>query len=343
MTKFPLGPMLPRGLRLPGTRLPIAKLPITRLPSGLGETASLVGRALREVGRGVLVPPPRGDGDGDELFLTCHLGPQAGGRMYKLYVPAGARGRAAPLVVMLHGCTQSPDDFATGTRMNALAEEHGCLIAYPEQIAAANSARCWNWFNTADQHRDRGEPALIAAITREVMARHQVDARRVYVAGLSAGGAAAAVMAATYPDLYAAIGVHSGLACGAARDVASAMTAMRDGATDAARAAIPVPAIIFHGDRDSTVNPRNADAVLAQLMPREGLTPHTTRGQVPGGHAWRRTVFADRSGRERLEQWDVTGLGHAWSGGDRAGSYTDPAGPDASREMLRFFLDQTHK
>ncbi|MFC7478515.1 alpha/beta hydrolase family esterase [Dankookia sp. GCM10030260] len=265
----------------------------------------------------------------------------AGGRGYKLYIPAASRGAAMPLVVMLHGCTQSPDDFAAGTRMNALAEEHGCLIVYPGQTQAANAQKCWNWFSPADQQRDQGEPALIAGITRQVMRDHAVDPRRVYVAGLSAGGAAAAIMGQAYPELYAAVGVHSGLACGAARDMPSAFAAMRQGAGGPAeaRSRQVMPTIVFHADKDHTVNPRNGDQVIAQSAASSTLRAEVQRGQVPGGHAYTRTLHADAAGRPVLEQWLVHGGGHAWSGGSVAGSYTDPRGPDASREMLRFFLE----
>jgi len=241
---------------------------------------------------------------------------------------------------MLHGCTQSPDDFAAGTRMNLLAEEQACFIAYPAQMLAANPSGCWNWFDPGNQRRDGGEPSIIAGITRAVMGDFSIDPRRVYVAGLSAGGAAAAVLGGTYPDLFAAVGVHSGLACGAARDVASAFAAMRQGGIPAAgHGGRTVPTIVFHGSRDATVHPRNGAQVIAQVTasaPR--LTTRVELGQEAGGHAYKRTLHVDAAGRIMFEHWDVEGGGHAWFGGSSDGSHTDPRGPDASREMLRFFL-----
>jgi poly(hydroxyalkanoate) depolymerase family esterase len=263
----------------------------------------------------------------------------AGSRAYKLYIPSGCTNRALPLVVMLHGCTQSPDDFAAGTRMNDLAEEMSFLVAYPAQTQAANASKCWNWFSAGDQQRDQGEPSLIAGITRQIISDFPVDPRRVYVAGLSAGGAAAAIMGSTYPDLYAAIGVHSGLACGAASDLPSAFAAMRQGgARRQGRSAVAVPTIVFHGDRDTTVNPVNADQVINQSKAETNLRASVSRGEAPGGISYTRTVQTDESGRPMLEQWVLHGAGHAWSGGSAAGSYTEPRGPDASREMMRFFL-----
>jgi poly(hydroxyalkanoate) depolymerase family esterase len=288
----------------------------------------------------------------DGRFLTKSFSNQAGSRAYKLYVPSQYRGQPLPLIVMLHGCTQSPDDFAAGTRMNLLAEEDNCFVVYPEQTASANISKCWNWFRPGDQIRGHGEPALIVGITRQVMSDYSVDEERIYAAGLSAGAAAAAILAAAYPDLYAAIGVHSGLACGAARDVPSAFAAMRrsgqvarrrsgDNSSGRGRYLRTVPAIVFHGDQDTTVHPNNGDQVIAQLKEALAADAKVTveGGRVPGGRAYTRTVHRDAADHSIFEQWVIHGAGHAWSGGSLAGSYTDPQGPDATREMLRFFLD----
>lgn len=266
----------------------------------------------------------------------------AGSRKYKLYVPSCYTGEPLPLVVMLHGCKQSPDDFAAGTRMNELAESARIVVAYPDQPSSANPARCWNWFNAGDQMRDAGEPSLIAGITRQIMHDYAVDAARVYVAGLSAGGAAAAIMGATYPDLYAAICVHSGVPCGVARDLPSAFATMRQGGTvavDAARA--PVPAIVFHSDGDTVVSPRNGEQVITQSKAGLDLRRKVSLGKSEGGIDYTRTVHSDEDGFHILEHWLLHGVGHAWSGGSSAGSYTDPRGPDASREAVRFFLSHS--
>ncbi|KMO31655.1 esterase [Methylobacterium aquaticum] len=260
-----------------------------------------------------------------------------GRRAYRLYVPGGYRGRPRPLVVMLHGCTQTPEDFATGTGMNALAEAETILVAYPEQPRSANQARCWNWYSPADQGRDSGETGIIAGITRAVMDAYAVDPRRVYVAGISAGGSAAANVAVAYPDLYAAVGVHSGLCAGAARSLSGAIAAMRDGV---AGTASPIPTIVFHGDRDTTVNPKNAAALAAATGER---LIRRDEGQVPNGRAYERHLYADAAGRPAVEHWVIHGSGHAWSGGDPAGSYTDPQGPSATREMWRFFKEHPRR
>src|SRR5919112_98702 len=358
-------PSLPNGLSngLPGLldglpSSPPAVLPglpdgLPNLPDGLPGLP----KGLPGLTKGV--PGPAVVPAGGRFVERSYTGP-AGGRTYKLYVPSGYTGQEAiPLVVMLHGCTQNPDDFAAGTSMNELAETHTFLVAYPAQAQNANMQKCWNWFKASDQQRGQGEPAMIAGITRQVIEEYEVADGRVYVAGMSAGGAMAAIMGATYPDLYAAVGVHSGLAPGAAQDLASAFSAMQGGGVsktprdESTRGRVSVPMIVFHGDRDTTVHPRNAEQLLAHYRTvdstpggrnatGEPVPPVAMRkGQVSGGYPYTRATQRDADGRPILEQWTVHGLGHAWSGGSSAGSYTDAKGPDASAEMMRFF-DQQH-
>jgi poly(hydroxyalkanoate) depolymerase family esterase len=282
-----------------------------------------------------LTPPRQAQG----TFLPGHFSDGRAQRDYKLYVPPQAGERALPLVVMLHGCTQDPDDFAAGTGMNEAARRSGCFVLYPAQTAQANPQRCWNWFKHSHQERGRGEPALLAAMTRHVMARHDIDPARVYVAGLSAGGAMAAILGSTYPDLYAAAGVHSGLAAGAARDLPSALAAMRTGGAAAASGRADLPTIVFHGDADATVHPDNGQHVITASAARAIGDPEVHRQRAAGGRDYTRRVHRAAGGAVLAEHWVVHGSGHAWSGGSRQGSYTDPAGPDATEQMLRFFLE----
>ncbi|MBY0242786.1 MAG: PHB depolymerase family esterase [Burkholderiaceae bacterium] len=283
--------------------------------------------------------PPRPLPPGAQFIDAVYTG-ATGTRHYKLYIPAGYRGQPLPLVVMLHGCTQDPDDFAAGTRMNALAEEHGCLVAYPAQSQQANQQRCWNWFNALDQQRGQGEPAIIAGIAQQIAAHYAVSPGQVYVAGLSAGGAMAVIAGTLYPDVFAAVGVHSGLPYASAQDLPSALQAMKRGAAGQGAAAQGAgrPIIVFHGDRDHTVHPRNGEQVVAQQLQRHpGAQAEHDRGSVPDGHGYTRTTHRHPDGTPLGEHWVVHGAGHAWSGGSADGSYTDARGPDASREMLRFF------
>ena len=284
--------------------------------------------------------PPHARPSSRASFAEHTFSNDAGTRSYRLFIPTGYDRAPLPLVVMLHGCTQSSADFAAGTRMNEVAEAANVFVAYPEQPRGANMSKCWNWFRTGDQHRDRGEPSLLAGITRQIMLDYRIDARKVFVAGLSAGGAAAAIMGHEYPELYAAVGVHSGLACGAARDLQSALAAMRSGAPAgrAGRPAKPVPTIVFHGTADRTVHPSNAGHVIAEAVPANEKV-ELSRGCSSSGMAYARKVY--KQGRHPdAEEWMLEGVGHAWSGGSAAGSYTEPKGPDASREMMRFFLDR---
>jgi poly(hydroxyalkanoate) depolymerase family esterase len=280
-------------------------------------------------------------------FVAGSYANEAGARAYKLYIPSGYAKQRMPLVVMLHGCSQTADAFADGTRMNTLAEEQQCFVLYPEQTQAANRSRCWNWFKRGDQGRDQGEPAILAGMTQEIMRRYGIDRGRVYVAGLSAGGAMAAVMGNAYPEIFAAVGVHSGLACGSAHDLASALAAMRGRPSDkgCSRSGLTsqapaTPTIVFHGDRDKTVHPRNGEHVVSRSLEQNGTSsaaPSVEHAQAPDGHAYTRTLHRDSTGRVVLEYWLVHGGGHAWFGGSPGGSYTDPQGPDATREMIRFF------
>lgn len=283
----------------------------------------------------------------------------AGSRAYKLYVPARIGDTPPPLVVMLHGCTQSADDFAAGTGMNRLADEHGFLVVYPEQASSANPSRCWNWFNAQDQVRDSGEPSLIAGIVRDVAARHRVDARRIFVAGLSAGAAMAVILGQTYPELFAGVGAHSGLPYRSAHDIPSALAAMKGGRSGISglkstpgpenaqrrKIAQAVPTIVFHGDRDHTVQQANGLEIVQQARHAHAaaeagvaLRDSMARGTSPGGRNFSRTLHVDAAGGVRVESWTVHGAGHAWAGGSASGSYTDPSGPNASAEMVRFFL-----
>jgi poly(hydroxyalkanoate) depolymerase family esterase len=307
-------------------------------------------RALRHpLPNGSVLQPTKVDVAGPGQWIAgTHTG-AAGRRDYKLYIPSGYHGQAVPLVVMLHGCTQTPDDFAAGTGMNGVAEAEGFLVAYPAQAPTANISKCWNWFEAAHQQREQGEPALIAGITRQVMAQYNIDPGRVYVAGLSAGGAMAAIMGVTYPDLYAAVGVHSGLAPGSAQDLPSALQAMQQGGQRGqAGVGHRAPLILFHGDGDTTVHRCNADRLVQQWTaaagsqtPRAAVPPVTVeRGQVDDGHTYTRQIYRDGRGQPVVERWTIHGAGHAWSGGSHSGSYTDPAGPDASRELARFFREQ---
>lgn len=302
---------------------------------------------------------PHAEGPGQ--FLAGSHTHQHLTRHHKLYLPAAvASGQMRPraLVVMLHGCTQNPDDFAAGTGMNAQAEAQGFIVLYPEQSQQANASLCWNWFKHNHQQRGRGEAAWLADISQQVASRYRVDPARIFIAGLSAGGAMAASVAAAYPEIFSGVGVHSGLAPGAANNLQQALSAMRSGAAHAATTGVrgepalagaqplPVPAIVFHGDGDTTVHPRNGQQVLAAaLASASQQASHAApqaeapqQGRASEGRHYTRTCYRRGDGRPLAEHWQVHGAGHAWSGGQAAGSYTDPSGPDATAEMLRFFF-----
>jgi len=266
---------------------------------------------------------------------------QWGRRRYWLFTPPAADEQPRPLLMMLHGCTQAPEDFALGTRMNDVARQHGVMVVYPMQTKSDNPNRCWNWFRTGDQKRNAGEPAELAALVRELVGRGNVDPERVYIAGMSAGAAMASILAREFPQLFAAVGMHSGLVAGAAHDMVSALGAMQGRvplmkADATSRSSMPL--ITFHGDRDTTVVSANADSAVAA---HAGSLQSTQGGR--DGREYTRRCYGTGATGCTIEQWTIHGGGHAWSGGDARGSHTDAAGPDASREMMRFFLSHSRR
>lgn len=316
-------------------KLPLGET-IARLRSGAFPNFGLSPEAFATLGKRPRVHVPDG-----ASYLSRTFACQAGARPYKVYAPSKRCSGKAPLVVMLHGCTQNADDFAVGAGMNRLAEERGFVVAYPEQPFTANQLGCWNWFNPADQQRDAGEPGIIAGLTRFLIDEMNLDDARVFVAGLSAGGAMADVMSVAYPDLYAGAGVHSGLPHGSATDQSSAFVAMsgKHMSRGTAHARKRTRTIIFHGDRDSKVHPANAERILTEARAALSAThEEKTQSGTANGRRYDRRIVCDGRGVAQLEYWAVEGLGHAWSGGSLEGSHTDQRGPDASREMMRFFL-----
>jgi len=290
-------------------------------------------------------------------FLSKRFSGAVGSRDFKLYVPSSYNGSPLPLVIMLHGCTQDPDDFALGTRANRWAELTPCLVAYPKQVQRANAHRCWNWFNPLDQRAGAGEPAIIAGITKKIAAEYAVDVQRVYVAGLSAGGAMAAIMGETYPHVFAAVGVHSGLPAGAAKSISAALSVMKTGrsvtssSTSFQQAGKPasngrvVPMIVIHGDADRTVNPINATQIVEDALETRrvinGTQPLEPQVQTIEAtttqHGYRLTNYLDAGGLSTIQQWEILDAGHTWVGGNPSGTYTAARGPDAMRAMLDFF------
>lgn len=289
---------------------------------------------------------------------------------YRLYLPNAGAGTARPLVVMLHGCTQDPVDFAVGTRANEHAEAAGAIVLYPEQPQSAHPQKCWSWFDPAHQARGAGEPALLAGTTRAVIEETGADPERIFTAGISAGGSMAQILTAAYPELYRALAVHSAPAYRSAGDVATALSILRQGVTDAASLpgrvlaamgdrARPVPTLVVHGSVDPVVRVVNGEQVLrqwAEVARRSGTATPQKAGapiptgcpDVPGLSVETSTIEARKpalrcvySGAAvALEYWAVEGMGHAWSGGSEAGTYTDPAGPDATERVFRFLLGQ---
>lgn len=337
---------VPKAARTPGDTVRQASTPVVADRVAVDETA-VAGPAVTG---DAAVARPRRATFGERVFTFN------GERYpYRLFIPAPPPNNDAdssasqgpmPLVVLLHGCKQDAQDFARGTAMNRLAEAQGCMVLYPEQTSRSNAQRCWNWFEPGHQQLDEGEPGMIAALTQQVLAHdyngQRADPERVYIAGLSAGGAMASVVAGLYPHIFAAVGVHSGLPSGAAQDLMSAFGAMRRGARGMATA--PMPTIVFHGSADTTVHPDNgdhiSDAALAALK-AAGLPLQKSRSKVGAETqetSTEKTVYRVADGPSYVEHWRIDAGPHAWSGGDAAGSYTDPDGPSASAAMLAFFL-----
>ena len=280
-------------------------------------------------------------------FIEGRFESRLGARRYKLFIPASpapAQGRA--VVVMLHGCTQNADDIARGTRLNDRAGSAlgGALVLYPEQGATDNPQKCWNWFDQSHQARDGGEPALLAAMIADVTARYHADERRVFLGGISAGGAMAVNLAVAYPERFAGVTVHSGIPYRAAKNVMEALPVMRNGPAEAATIApTRVPLLVLHGEADAVVSARNASALASQwrgaVQQALGaeLTPREETGRSADGRAFQRVLYARESEPALVEWWTVRELGHAWSGGAPEGTFTDPRGVDATAVMLDFF------
>lgn len=327
----------------------------TKAPAGREHTPAANDPQVAEYPPQVIIMPPPQRPAGDSVtpapthkasFTNHQFVFEADTYPYRLYIPSAiavdaCKAERMPLVVLLHGCKQDALDFSNGTAMNALADKYHAMVLYPEQITRANAMRCWNWFEPGHQQAARGEPGMIAALTQKIVQKHAADPERVYIAGLSAGGAMAAVMAALYPDIFAAVGVHSGLAAGAANDVMSAFGAMRSGAKGSKQPILPT--IIFHGTADKTVHPDNSnhitEAALAGLSTAGLKLVKTTSSMTHNGvEKTECVVYSTNDGKPYIENWRIDDGAHAWSGGDAAGSYTDPDGPSASAAMLAFFL-----
>ena len=289
----------------------------------------------------------------------------AGNLPYVVYTPLNYRaGTPVPLLIMLHGCTQSAADFAAGTQMNLVAEEHNFIVVYPQQVRKNNSLYCWNWFDLANQSRDHGEPAMIVGIVQDILqntAQWTIDTARIYVAGISAGAAMSVILGATYPDIFAAIGIHSGFEYQALKSHRGALTISKRRGPDPLQQGLAayeamgsyariVPTIVFHGTKDTVINITNGDQVVQQWMQTDMLASHdtyvadfnapatATTYKIPTGYAYTVYTWQNSRGKTIQEYWKVNGLGHAWSGGNSSGSYTDSRGPSASEALYAFFM-----
>jgi len=282
-----------------------------------------------------------------------------GTRPWRLFVPSRAT-NAMPsmLLVMLHGCTQSANDFAAGSRMDVVAEEQGYFVLYPEQLAKANARSCWNWFDAAHQMHGHGEPSLIAGMVNEIARKYAIDAARVHLVGVSAGAAMATLTAVAYPQQFATLTSASGIGWRAATDVVRALTVMQKGGGDGlptsqmmiaamGSTARAVPTLVLHGGRDAVVNAKNADDLATQwvgvhdaLRARNGepalLADAAAATRSDNGYTVNERSWRDSKGSARVTLIRIEDLGHAWSGGSTVGTFTDAKGPDASRLIAAF-------
>ena len=304
-------------------------------------------------------------------WVTATAKTSTGSLDYKVWVPADYRKtKPAPLVLMLHGCLQGPEDLAALSQMNSLADKETFLVVYPQQTAAANALRCWNWFDPKHQDRGAGEPSLIAAAINDVRASYRVREQQIYVVGISAGGAMAVLMAAAYPEIFAAVGVIAAPEYKAASTVQGGLAAMKNGGPDptqqglaayqamqksGARKKKRIPLMDIQGTKDPYVNPINSDQLVAQWVQTNDLlddgkdndsitkSPVTAEGAVPNGYSYTKYSYRDRKGHVVVEKLVVNGLGHAWSGSTTANQFADAKGPDATMEIWRFFRATTAK
>lgn len=352
MKKFNVGAMRPATGDACSAHMAAANDLVQRTLAQHGLTSPLGGQGMGTNGlpgmdalKGLHVPSVNGMARdvaipaGAAFRSATHTSP-AGARSYRTYVPSTVGSGANGLVMMLHGCTQSPEDFAIGTGMNALAEARGLIVIYPHQQRGDNAQSCWNWFSPGDQKRGRGEPEILAGIARSAMAEFDIPQDRSFVAGLSAGAAMAVILGAAYSDVFAAVGAHSGLPLGAAKDVPSAFAAMAGNGAEPQRRPAPNRSIVFHGTSDATVHPVNGERIAQDTVNGAAGSLDTETTGKKAGRSYRRRIVGAANAAPFLEHWSVEGLGHAWSGGQPGGSYTDAAGPDASAEMIRFFLNE---
>lgn len=322
--------------------------------SGTVRTVGVVGTvAIAACAGGSVGQPGPATARDSAAFVEREHSSELGSRKYRLYLPRDL-GRGAPVIVLLHGCTQDAAEFAAATRMNQLAAAEQAIVVYPEQPASAHPQKCWNWYLPAHQARGAGEPAIIATIAGEVARQYRADLGRVHIGGLSAGGAMAVVVALAYPDQFASVATHSGIGWGVARDVMGGLAAMKSGGPDPdslarlgfaamgdkARA---IPILVIHGNADVVVTPVASRRIVVQFRAIQAASGvRTTTDSVAGeanGYPYTLLRARDGKGRALIEAWFVDSLGHALSGGATGSRWTDPRGPDAAREMLRFFLE----